>query len=578
MSGTAFAIPASQIVRVTPQVLPAGGTGLDLVGLMLTQNQRVPVGQVLTFPTQAAVQQYFGGTSLEALVANVYFKGYNNSFVKPGSIWFTQYNTAPVGAWSRGASVAGMTIAELQAIPPGDFHVTIDGVAHSDALIDLSTATSFSEAANLIATGLTLTGATSASFMGSIAGTTMTVTSLTSGAINLGDEVMGTSTTPGTTVVGFGTGTGGDGTYTVSTSQTVVSEAMTTVRPAVAFDPVAQSFVVSSATTGTTSTIAAPTGSIAQALSMDAASGAIVSQGAVAAAPASFMDGVIAYTENWASFTTLFDPDGGSGSANKLEFAQWVDGVDGTYLYVAWDTDPAPSEQPVASACLGQALKSSGYSGTAAFWSPTQGPQMAGFLMGAIASINFEQTNGRTTLKFRGQSGLKPDVISGLVSSNLQSNGYNFYGTWNTANDAFTFMSDGSLSGPFAWLDSYVNMIWLTNAFQLALMELLTTASSIPYNPMGYGMIRAACMDPIDKALNFGIFYTGVTLSEEQRALVNGIAGATVDYILTTQGYYLSVRDAPPDVRAVRGSPAINFFYMDGGSIQRIDLTSTLVQ
>ena len=46
----------------------------------------------------------------------------------------------------------------------------------------------------------------------------------------VGETLSGTGVTAGTTITAFGTGTGGAGTYSVSTSQTVKSEAMTAVQ------------------------------------------------------------------------------------------------------------------------------------------------------------------------------------------------------------------------------------------------------------------------------------------------------------------------------------------------------------
>ena len=60
----------------------------------------------------------------------------------------------------------------------------------------------------------------------SITGTTMTVTAVASGTLTVGQTVQGTGVTPNTMITALGTGTGGTGTYTVSTSQTVVSETM----------------------------------------------------------------------------------------------------------------------------------------------------------------------------------------------------------------------------------------------------------------------------------------------------------------------------------------------------------------
>lgn len=70
------------------------------------------------------------------------------------------------------------------------------------------------------------------SFTGSISGTTLTVASVSSGqifvgAIVQGNNVSGSGVNPGAVVTGYGTGIGGTGTYTVDTSQSVGSEAMT---------------------------------------------------------------------------------------------------------------------------------------------------------------------------------------------------------------------------------------------------------------------------------------------------------------------------------------------------------------
>jgi signal peptidase I len=58
---------------------------------------------------------------------------------------------------------------------------------------------------------------------GSISGTTLTVTDVIFGTLTVGVAIYGTGVTDNTIVVAQGTGTGGVGTYTVSTSQTVAS-------------------------------------------------------------------------------------------------------------------------------------------------------------------------------------------------------------------------------------------------------------------------------------------------------------------------------------------------------------------
>lgn len=68
---------------------------------------------------------------------------------------------------------------------------------------------------------------------GSIAGTVMNITAVTSGTIVIGQIVTGTGVTANTTITGFGTGSGGIGTYSVNISQTVASTTLTCTMPGI---------------------------------------------------------------------------------------------------------------------------------------------------------------------------------------------------------------------------------------------------------------------------------------------------------------------------------------------------------
>lgn len=70
-------------------------------------------------------------------------------------------------------------------------------------------------------------GPSAAAFTGSISANTLTVSAITAGALVIGSVITGAGVTAGTTITGFGTGSGGVGTYTVNNSQTIASEAMT---------------------------------------------------------------------------------------------------------------------------------------------------------------------------------------------------------------------------------------------------------------------------------------------------------------------------------------------------------------
>ncbi len=486
----ALGIPASLIVSVVPSVLAAGGNALDLNGLLLTSDSRVPVGNVLSFPTLPAVAGFFGALSPEAGAAAIYFSGFKSAHKRPGALLFSQYNIAPLSAFVR-SSPLGYTLTDLRTLS-GTLSVLADGTVATGA-VNLSGATSFSAAALVIGAALGL---------------------------------------------------------------------------ACTWDAQQGAFTIRSGTAGVASTIAFPTGVMADLLGLTQVGGGTLSQGADSATPVAAMTAIAATTLNWALFTTLFEPN----LADKLAFAAWTNSQNGNYGYVPWDTDRSAA-QIGAAACFGvlAGRRGANYNGVAPIY---QALAHAVFVLGWAASLDFGQHNGRNTAAFRSQPGLLPSVIDATSDAALVANGYNFVGTFNTANDAFTFLSPGQVSGPFLWLDSYVNGIWMSNAIQVANMVLLTNQGVIPYDEFGYSLIRAASRDVIDQAINFGAIRAGVTLSQAQAAEVNAAAGVDIANTLTSVGWYYQVLDPAPEVRQARGTPQCTLWFTDGQSVQRLNIAT----
>jgi hypothetical protein len=421
---------------------------------------------------------------------------------------------------------------------------------------------------------------------------TINVTAVASGTLAVGQQITGAGVTANTFITALGTGTGGIGLYTVSQNQQVVSEAMTSIIPTVTYDSVSGAFVVTSNTLGAASTMAFASGTISAGLALTQATGAVLSQGSIAAVPGTFMAAVVAQNTNWASFWTLFDPDAGAGNTQKQAFSAWVNSAAYKYAYIAWDPDLTPTLSTNATTSLGNILLASSSSGTFPIFEASEtASHFAAFTAGFVASINFGATNGRATMDYKSQPGLVPNVTSQQAAANLIANGYNYYGSVATAGGAWQFMDPGQISGPFSWLDSFVNQIWLNNQCQIALMNLETSLGRIPYNPTGYAAIRTALTggangaavvlppaSPVAAGLNNGIITPNVPLSATQALAVNSLAGFAIDSILSTQGWYLVIQPATAAVRSARTSPTIILLYCDGGSIQRINLSSLLVK
>lgn len=566
-------IPASDIVSINPQVLSAGGSGIDMLGLLLTDSDRVPVGSVYSFASADDVSDYFGPSAKETSMSDLYFAGFVNSTIKPASLLFYQWPVAAVGGWLRSASLAAMTLAQLKALS-GVLTVTVGGVDVTSSTITLTSATSFSSAAALIQSAF---GHYDGVVTGSIAGTTLTVTAVTSGALAVGQVISGSGVIAGTTITGFLTGTGGTGTYTVSEAQTLSSTTIRAGQLTVEFDSIASAFVIRGGTPGAVGTLTYASGSLSAGLYLTAATGATLSQGSDAVAAADVMDGVVDVTTNFASYGLTFVPD----ATQALGIGAWNTAQANKYRFVMLDTNIAATTNNPASA-PGYQVIAAGHTGVKVLYAPSDRGQVAAELS-YPACIDFTETNGRTTANFRRYAGLTADVVNQSIAQRLRANGYNFIGRWATRNtdsstSLFTFSNPGSITGDFLWDDAYINQIWMNDSFQVNLMNLLLSVKSIPYNAEGYALIEAGMMDTVNAAVNFGAIRSGVTLSESQAAQVNSAAGFNISDTIEERGWYILIQDASAAVRAARGSPPIKFFYTDGGSVHTINVASVEVQ
>ena len=486
-------IPASDIVVVNPGVVGSGGNPLALNGVILSTNTLLPTAAVRSFASPDAVKAFFGAASAEYAIAQVYFLGFDNSTIKPGTLYFSPYVNTARAAWLQSGNLSAMSLTDLQALS-GVLTVTIDGVTKTSSSINLATASSFSDAASMIDAGFT------------------------SGDV------------------------------------------------AVTWNAVNSTFLFTSPTTGAASTMSFATGTLSAGLMLTSATGAILSQGADADTPATAMDAVKAATQNWVDFMTMWEPL----LADKQLFAEWTNAQNQRFMYVCWDTD-AQAIVNGSTTCFGAIAKSLQYDGVVPVYNTKE---LAAFMLGTVASIDFSRLNGRITSAFKSQSGFVPTVTDQQIAANLLENGYSFYGAYATANDQFNFLYNGQMSGKWSWVDTFAEQVYLNAQFQLALLSLLTTVKSIPYNESGYSLIRAAMIDPISQALNFGSIRTGITMSAQQKAVVNQAAGMDVSTIIEQQGYFLQILDPGAQVRGNRGTPVINFWFTDGGAVQKITVAS----
>ena len=485
-------IPASQLVDITPRVIGGGLSGLAFVGTFLSTSAILPTATAVPFYSQKAVGEYFGTASNEYALAGNYFLADSNSSKKPDVLWFYRYVSTATAAFLRGTSVG--TLDSLKTITSGSFSIKVDATTITVTGLDLSSITSYSDAATAIQTKLA----------SGLASTTCTWNS------------------------NF------------------------------------KAFVITSPTTGSTSKIEFASGDSAAALGLTSGT---LSQGSAVTSLTDTMTGCVNSNSNFWSFMPVWTET----SDEVFELAQWCNNQGVRFMYAMVDTSDSGL---IANnqACL--AYQVADYYGVCSLYNTKALGAMA---MGVGAAIDPTQLNGRKTWAYKQQNGLAFTVNNETDAQVLLANGYNFYGNYATASNQFKLFQNGQISGNAKWMDTYYGQVFIRDGLQNAWLNAMISANTIPYNEAGYGVLRAAAMDTINTAVNAGFIRQGVSLSEAQKAQVAQEAGLDISGALETQGWYLQILDPTTQVRSERGTPVVNFWYMDGGSIQRIQGTSTVL-
>ena len=330
-----------------------------------------------------------------------------------------------------------------------------------------------------------------------------------------------------------------------------------------------KAFVISTTGTGESATIefaSAPSSGTDISGMLGLTSGTL-SQGSDVQTLTQTMEGLINSQSDFWSFMPVFKET----STEALELAEWCNSKGVRFMYAMVDTSD-DGLTPNNSACLARQVAD--YYGVCSVYNTKE---LGAMTMGIGGAINPAQFNGRKTWAYKQQNGLAFTVDDETSAQTLLNNGYNFYGNYATASNLFKLYQNGQISGNAKWLDTYYGQVFIKDGLQNAWLNALMQNNTVPYNQAGYGVLRAAAMDTINTAVNAGFIRQGVSLSESQKATVESQAGLDISGALETQGWYLQILDPTTIVRAERGTPVVNFWYMDGGSVQLIQGTSTVL-
>ncbi|HUZ11745.1 MAG TPA: autotransporter outer membrane beta-barrel domain-containing protein [Caulobacteraceae bacterium] len=213
---------------VTATALDAQATAME-IGRGVTGTAIVNDGEIAAGVTASEAQPVFGilidkgadiasiantGLISAATTANAAFDGFNGAIIDQSGMVTSISNTG---------QIAASITPSANTFAAGGPTIAIDESAGTAGLALTQTPS------------VTWRGLPAPQFTGAIAGTTLSVTAAPGkgqAAIAVGQTLYGPGVAAGTTILAEVTGTGGVGTYTVSTSQTVKSEAVSAAGPA----------------------------------------------------------------------------------------------------------------------------------------------------------------------------------------------------------------------------------------------------------------------------------------------------------------------------------------------------------
>lgn len=218
-----------------------------------------------------------------------------------------------------------------------------------------------------------------------------------------------------------------------------------------------------------------------------------------------------------------------------IEISQWNSTENVSYIYCV----------PVLNQTLAISYTNvlSAFSGTQITLSPLSTEYPEQFPMMILAATNYDQPNSVQNYMFQ-QSNLTPSISSDTDANFYDGLKINYYGVTQTAGALLAFYQRGVMMGPIStpqFLNLYANEMWLKDAMQSSLMNLLLTQNRVPANEQGKSQILAVLQSVIEEATNNGTISANKTLTAAQKAFITSTAGdPNAWYQVQTIGYWVN--------------------------------------
>jgi len=508
------AIDIGLYIPVTNTVENPLNNAKSFAGLALTTNTAIPpTTPILQFTNLPDVGTFFGTGSAEYASARKYFASCNTAITFPPYIYFGLLTLTATDSNLRGGTITDPTgtLTALQALSAGVINVVVNGTSYNTTAIDLTGATSLSDAASLIESAIISAHPIASIFSFAYDGVNSQFY-----AIN--------TTTGAASTLGF----------------------------------------FSSATTN-----------LATILKTTAATGAIISNGSDAKTVTECLESLKESFTDQFSLYFVDDLGGSLDNSKNLELAQWVSDQGDRFWSLVWSNEVALESLTDTTSIWYQITQAGINNCSVFDEVIYNNSDRVSAASGIFASVDLTQPNSAITLAWKQQNGLLPSVTSTSIARILGQKGINYYGKVVTTGSALTqnFFYPGAITGKWTFVDNLVAAVWIAYQCQFETEDLFLSVGQVPIDPDGQGQVRSALHTALEGSKANGIIATGLTFDTDTSIEIKTTFG--IDSIeLTNNGYAILNTLPPAGLRKLRESSPWYILYTKGSAYQFLPINT----
>lgn len=324
------------------------------------------------------------------------------------------------------------------------------------------------------------------------------------------------------------------------------------------------SFIITSATTGETSTMsyATATGAgtdISALLKMTLATGLAPVQGYDAESPAEATAVLADMSSDW--YGLAFCASVMPTIEQAIEVAALVQAFTTSRIYGVTETDTRVLDATYVDDIASE-MMALGYTRTFTQYSPNVNAVCS--FMGRAFSVNFNANRSTITMMYKQEPGINAELLTETQAKTLQEKRCNVFVRYD--NDT-SIIQYGVMSGP-AWFDEIHGLDWLQNAIQNSVYTLLYgSLTKIPQTNAGSNQIVNEINSVCDEAVNNGLVAPGQWNQDGFGQIERGSFLKTGFYIFA-QPMELQAQSE----RETRKAPPITVAVKLAGAIQEVDV------